>query len=144
MVNKIYLLDTNIVSDGSKTMPSELVKEKLDLYSDFCAISSITWYELQTGIKRMSAGRKKDYLSAYVGEQVLPFFEIIAYDKNCADLQSDMFAVLTKNGTPLPYQDSQIAATAMANDLVLVTRNVKDFVAIQKYFPLKIENWFEA
>ena len=58
MVKKIYLLDTNIVSDGSKTMPSELVKEKLDLYSDFCAISSITWYELQTGIKRMSAGRK--------------------------------------------------------------------------------------
>ena len=55
-----------------------------------------------------------------------------------------MFAVLTKNGTPLLYQDAQIAATAMANDLVLVTRNVKDFVAIQKYFPLKIENWFEA
>ena len=144
MVNKIYLLDTNIVSDGSKIMPSEFVKEKLDLYSDFCAISSITWYELQKGIKRMTAGRKKDYLSAYVEEQVLPFFEIIAYDKKCADLQSDMFAVLTKNGTPLPYQDAQIAATAMANDLVLVTRNVKDFAAIQEYFPLKIENWFEA
>ena len=61
-----------------------------------------------------------------------------------SDLQSDMFAVLTKNGTPLPYQDAQIAATAMANDLVLVTRNVKDFAAIQEYFPLKIENWFEA
>ena len=92
----------------------------------------------------MSAGRKRDYLSAYVEEQVLSFFEIISYDKKCADLQSDMFAALTKNGTPLPYQDSQIAATAMANDLVLVTRNVKDFAAIQEYFPLKIENWFEA
>ncbi|WP_296090659.1 PIN domain-containing protein [uncultured Treponema sp.] len=132
MVNKFYLLDTNIVSDGSKAMPSELVKEKLDLYSDFCAISSITWYELQKGIKRLPVGRKRDYLFAYVEEQVLPFFEIIGYDKKCADLQSEMFAALTKNGTPLPYQDSQIAATALANGLVLVTRNVKDFAAIQE------------
>lgn len=70
--------------------------------------------------------------------------KLLAHDKKCADLQSEMFAALTKNGTPLPYQDSQIAATALANGLVLVTRNVKDFAAIQEYFPLKIENWFES
>lgn len=36
--------------------------------------------------------------------------------------------------------DSQIAAIAKTNDLVLVTRNIADF----KDFDLPIENWFEG
>ncbi len=32
---------------------------------------------------------------------------------------------------------------SLANDLVLVTRNIKDFAPVQEYFPLKIENWFD-
>ncbi len=34
---------------------------------------------------------------------------------------------LLDKGRPLPTIDSQIAATALAYDLVLVTRNVKDY-----------------
>jgi predicted nucleic acid-binding protein len=39
-------------------------------------------------------------------------------------------ASLLDNGRPLPTLDSQIAATALAHDLVLVTRNVKDHTGI--------------
>lgn len=38
----------------------------------------------------------------------------------------------------------KIAATALANDLILVTRNTKDFEPIAKITPLKLENWFET
>lgn len=137
MVNGIYLLDTNIVSDGSKISPSQNVKEKLDLYSDFCKISSITWFELQKGLRRLPESKKKIYIKNYIEEQILP------YDKNCADIQSDIFSELARNGFSVPYQDAQIAATALSNNLILVTRNIKDFNNIQKYFPLKIENCFD-
>lgn len=143
MVNGKYLLDTNIVSDGSKISPSQNVKDKLDLFCNSCKISAITWYELQKGIKRMNDGKKKEFLKDYVQEQVFQLYEILPYNKECADIQSDVYSKMEKNGSPIPYQDAQIAATALANNLVLVTRNTKDFLSIQAFFPLKLENWFE-
>lgn len=139
----IFLLDTNVVSDGSKISPSEKLKQKLDSFCDFCKISSITWYELQRGLKRMSESKKKIYLSSYVQEKIEKLYEILPYDKNCAEIQSAISVKLESVGKTSPYQDTQIAAVALANNLVLVTRNVKDFASIQEYFPLKIENWFE-
>jgi tRNA(fMet)-specific endonuclease VapC len=43
-------------------------------------------------------------------------------------------------GNTLPFADGQIASIAMANDLILITRNVQDFSDITN---LKVENWFE-
>lgn len=143
MVSGIYLLDTNIVSDGSKISPSKNVMQKLDLYSDSCKISSITWYELQKGLKRLPESKKKKYIKNYIDEQILPFYEILSYDKKSADIQSDIFSTLAEKGISVPYQDSQIAAVALSNNLVLVTRNVKDFLMIKENFPLKLENWFD-
>lgn len=142
MVSGIYLLDTNIVSDGSKISPSEKLKQKLDILCDFCVISSVTWYELQKGLKRMPEGKKKTYLADYAQERIANIYEILPYDKRCADIQSSIFATLEKAGKPTPYADTQIAAVALANDLILVTRNINDFSNITEYFPLKIENWF--
>ena len=36
-----------------------------------------------------------------------------------------------------------LAATAVANNMILVTRNVKDFQAIQEVSPLMVESWWE-
>ena len=36
-----------------------------------------------------------------------------------------------------------IAAIALANHMVLVTRNTKHFAAIQEVSDLQVENWFE-
>ena len=143
VVNGIYLLDTNIVSEGARLSPDLKIAEKLDLFVDYCKFSTISWYEIQKGIKRLPDGKKKSYLEAYAREQIAAIFDFIPYTKECADIQSSVFARLDKVGKPAPYQDSQIAATALAYNLILVTRNVKDFENILAEFPLKIENWFE-
>ena len=47
-------------------------------------------------------------------------------------------------GKPLSYCDTQIAATAIANGMVLVTRNVSDFKTAKEKSFLNVENWFSA
>ena len=39
----------------------------------------------------------------------------------------------------MPFVDGQIAATAQAHGLILVTRNVRDF---ELFAGLTVENWF--
>jgi len=43
-------------------------------------------------------------------------------------------------GTPVGYPDSLIAAATKANNLILVTRNVRHFDHVAG---LTVENWFE-
>lgn len=50
---------------------------------------------------------------------------------------------MIKNGTPVSASNAQIAVTALANNLIIVTKNTKDFEPIQKEFSLCVENWFE-
>ncbi len=47
--------------------------------------------------------------------------------------------MIGKGQTPL-FVDGQIAAIAKQNDLVLVTRNLRDF---KMFRGLKLENWFK-
>ena len=48
-----------------------------------------------------------------------------------------------KAGKPTQKSDSLIASIALANHMILVTRNTKHFAPIQEVSELKIENWFE-
>lgn len=138
-----YILDTNIISEFQKQVANDNVVRKAKSNKNESVIASVTWYELLRGLKRMPDGKRKEYIRNYLFVDVAEFYEILPYDKRCAELQSSISAKLESVGLPAPYQDTQIAAVALANDLILVTRNVKDFSAVQEYFPLKIENWFE-
>jgi tRNA(fMet)-specific endonuclease VapC len=42
-------------------------------------------------------------------------------------------------GIPAPMVDGQIAAIAVVNGLILVTRNTNDF---DGYLGIQVENWF--
>jgi len=61
-------------------------------------------------------------------------------DGRAAQWQAEQRARLRQAGRSPSYPDSQIAAIATVNDLVLVTRNSVDFVDFQG---LQIKNWFE-
>jgi tRNA(fMet)-specific endonuclease VapC len=52
-------------------------------------------------------------------------------------------AKLEKLGKLTQLDDSMIAAIALANHMVLVTRNAKHFEAIQEVSDLQVENWFD-
>lgn len=138
-----YLLDSNIVSEASKPSPDSKVVEQLNILGFDSVLSSVTAFELLYGVNLLPAGVRKERLQAYLSELVFPFYEVLPYDFKCSKVHADVLAKLRSVGLMIPYQDSQIAAVALANNLVLVTRNEKDFEPVARYFSLKIENWFD-
>jgi len=68
------------------------------------------------------------------GLKIIPIFGVV-------DQYADTKVSLRKNGTPLHDEfDLIIGVTALANEMILVTDNIKDFRYLKT---LKLENWAE-
>lgn len=123
-----FLLDTNVVSQlrrpslAGETFRSWLAEHDLD--ASF--ISVITILELEYGA--VQAVRKKlphaGLLRHWIDDTIRPKFanRILAVDSVVATHAAPLLS-----GKRDKYADMLIAATAIANDLTLVTRNVRDF-----------------
>ena len=143
MIKPYYLLDTNIISELMKQQPDKHVIAKIKEYERFCALSSTSWNELLYGINIMPAGKKRDFYFDTLVDKIQAEFDIIQYDNHAAWIQADIRSRLRENGTPVEFDDTQIASIAVSNGMILVTRNTKHFEPIQKISPLMLENWFE-
>ena len=139
----IYLLDTNIISELRKPKPNRNVLEKFAKNAEISVLSAIAFDEMLFGVKRMEEGRKKEALWEFYTDFIQKSLDIIPFDVHCAWVHSDITERLEKLGRPSPLIDSMIAATAIANNQILVTRNVSDFENIRGVSNLMIENWFE-
>ena len=135
----VYLLDTNIISEPSKQTPNENVLHKLKQHNGRYAISAITWHELNYGVDRMPAGKRKSQLQQYLHVLEVSQLTILAYDKIAARWLATERNRLVSTGNTPSKEDSEIAAIAVTNKLILVTRNITDFEPINE---LVIENWF--
>ena len=140
-MRQTYLLDTNIISEVTKQNPNENVLSFYINRKDLCAISAITWQEMIKGFYRMPEGKKKDSINNFINrleENTL----IIPYDKFASQICGELQAKMESKGKPLPFSDTQIAATALSNGMILVTHNTKDFKEIQENSFLQMEDWF--
>ena len=142
MARSYYLLDTSVISEMLNRFPNVSVCSRIQKYRDVVAISSVTWFELLTGVQKLPEGKRKDFLLDAVVNTVQAMFPIIDYDRHAAWIHADILARTDAVGKKRPYQDSQIAATAVANNMILITRNIKDFEDIQQVSPLMVESWW--
>lgn len=140
---KVYLLDTNIISEPTKKLPSQKVLEKIADNIDYSCISAITWAEMLTGVKTLTGGKRKTGLLDYCIEYVQKQYEILPFDAGAASIYSDLFEKLKVAGTPVQKFDLLIASIAISNNLILVSRNINDFKYISEQSTLMLENWFE-
>ena len=138
-----YLLDTNIVSEIIKPEPDLNVIKKIAEHNSDCAICSPVWQELLFGLYRMPESINKKYLGKFIKEDVRDNFAIKSFTEKAADIQAQLRTKMEQLGHPTQKEDSMIAAIALANHMVLVTRNTKHFAAIQQVSALTVENWFE-
>lgn len=129
-----YLLDTNICIHYFKSQFR--LKEKLEQvgYSKV-AISEITYAELIYGAEKSDNFPKNMHvLQEFISKiPILPIFNAIEiYGKEKARLKT--------KGTIISDLDLFIGATAIFFDLILVTRNVREFKRLEN---IKIENWID-
>lgn len=138
-----YLLDSNIVSEIIKPNPSFNVIKKIAEHNSDCAICSPTLHELLYGYEKMEDGYNKTFLGKYINDDLLENFKVKIYSEKACRIHAEIRTKAEKIGRPLPFSDSMIASIALANHMVLVTRNTKHFEPIQEVSELQIENWFK-
>jgi tRNA(fMet)-specific endonuclease VapC len=137
-VSLVYLLDTNIISEPLKAKPNLHVIQNIERHHAQIAIAAFVVYELVRGLELLPDSLKRSKINDYL-ESVLLKFPILPYTEAAAKWQGETVARLQLLGKTPPFVDTQIAAVAKANNLILVTRNVDDF---SNFTDLSIENWF--
>jgi tRNA(fMet)-specific endonuclease VapC len=134
-----WLLDTNIVSELARERPSAEVMRRFAQHEHELALPAVVWHELLYGVARLPAGQRRELLSNFV-EQVAGALPTLAYGAAVARVHAQLRADSAARGRVLSEPVAQIAATALAHGLTLVTRNGRDFEGIAG---LRVENWFE-
>lgn len=133
-----YLLDTNVLSEPLKPRPDDSVISMLKRHQHEIVTAAPIWHELQYGCLRLPRSRKREVVEVFLADVVKKNLLILPYDDRAAQWHARERARLSIKGIPPPFVDGQIAAITRVNDLVLVTRNVKDF---KLFSDLKTENW---
>ena len=132
-----YLLDTNICVFLLRGQYD--VDKKIDEVGlENCHISEITMAELKYGAE---LGRKKGIKQRAQGlDSFLSSIQILPIS-NAIDLYASEKARLRLAGTPADDDfDLLIGCTAIVNDLIMVTENIKDF---KNFSNIKLENWIK-
>lgn len=125
-----YLVDTNVLSELRRYAPDLSVaswfqkRPPASLY-----LSVLTLGEIRKGIELLSDGRRQLALRDWLDVDLPAFFtgRILPINGAVADRWGRIVAAA---GRPVPAVDSLLAATAVTHGLILVTRNVKDFIAM--------------
>lgn len=125
-----FLLDTNVLSEVQRPTPSKRVLGWLDTVDEdraFISVASIA--ELRRGIALMDSGRRRTALTTWLANDLPARFaeRILPIDNAVAEHWGDLMALSRRSGVALSTMDGFFAATALAKNLTLVTRNVKDF-----------------
>ncbi len=126
-----FLLDTCVISELIKTQQNQNVINWVNSCSeDTLFLSSLTIGEIQKGISKLPISKKKSVLQNWLNKNLLVRFNqrILSIDSIVAQKWGEILFTSEKNGYKLPAIDSLIAATAIVNNITLVTRNVRDMV----------------
>ena len=123
-----YLLDTNVLSESRKADCDANVKAWLQSVDGRNhAISAISIGELTKGVTRLPDGFRRRELQKWLDEVEITFVDrVIDVNADIARLWGLLTTTAARQGKTLPMADGLIAATAIDNDLCLVTRNVSD------------------
>lgn len=126
-----YLLDTNIIIAFQKQHQGLLTQMKKHSVSDF-ALSNIVLFELAFGAYNSQKVDENLHKLSRLRFPTLPFNSQDAYHAG------KIRATLQQKDTPIGAYDTLIAGQAIAQNLILITHNIKEF---QRVDDLKFEDW---
>jgi len=126
-----YLVDTNVLSEfGRPQQPNPKVKQWLEAVNPGLLFASVvTWGELRKGIESKPAAQRRPGLEQWLERDLRDWFQsrLLPVTKAIADRWGILAGQSKLKGKVLTMADGIILATAVEHDLIIVTRNVKDF-----------------
>ena len=121
-----YLLDTNVISETARPEPNANVIRWLGQLS-FLQLPAVGIYELASGIQRLPAGKKREFLEDWFAELLASDCDVLPFDQaaalSCAALESEA----RRRGRAVELRDLLILAIAKSLHLGVATRNVDHF-----------------
>ncbi len=121
------LLDANVVAEAVRPAPDPRVLSFLRAVTG-AWLSVVVLHELEFGLQRLDAGRRRERLQRALAEVVARYGDrVLSVDREGALLAAVMRVQAQRAGRVLHLADALIAGTAMAHDLAVATRNVGDF-----------------
>jgi toxin FitB len=121
-----YLLDTNVISETARPQPDAKVIRWLSQRATL-QLPAIGIYELASGIQRLAAGKKREFLEDWFAELLASDCDVLPFDRSaalsCAALESEA----RRRGRPIELRDLLILAIAKSQNLSVATRNVEHF-----------------
>jgi len=120
-----FLLDTNTCIDLMRKQP-DVVKRMFAVAPGDCFVSTVSTYELYTGIAKCAA---PDRERAKV-DLLLRTLNELAFDQTAAREAGKARGALESQGEMIGPYDLLIAAQALSSGLTLVTSNTKEFLRV--------------
>jgi len=125
-----FLLDTSVISELVRPAPNDHVIEWLKRTEEASLyLSVLTIGEIEKGIAKLPASSRREKLETWVRRDLAERFRerLLAIDAMVAATWGRLAGEAEARGEPLPVIDGLIAATSLAHDLTVATRNIGDF-----------------
>jgi tRNA(fMet)-specific endonuclease VapC len=129
-----YLLDTCVISDFIKGEPGTQTRLKQTPATKI-AVSTITVMELYYGLS-LNPQRAQKIESTI--DILLSSVTVLPFTANEAKQSARIRSALKSKGQPIGPYDVLLAATALQQQLIMVTANSREFKRVSG---LQIENW---
>ncbi|MEA3360808.1 MAG: type II toxin-antitoxin system VapC family toxin [Thermodesulfobacteriota bacterium] len=129
-------LDTNIITAFLKN--DSRVVERVSDYLEFfdkLTINIISYYEILRGLKDLGNEEKLRRFDNFIQEN-----ELIFITKDIIEKAAEIYAYLKKEGNLIEDADILMASTAIVEDVVLITNNLKHFKRVKD---LRLDNWLQ-
>ncbi len=125
---KGFLLDTNVVSEVCKKEPNGSVLNWLDQNANDLYLSVVTIEEMRFGQLMMAKGKRRTALKQMIDSLLETYAtKMLSFDPHAAAQCAILHEQAISSGYSPSIEDLMIASIAHVNDLVVVTRNTRDF-----------------
>jgi len=122
------MLDTNVICEATAKHPDARVLAWIEAHAHRMVLSSVSLGEIWKGIHRLPDGKRKRGLMRWVEGIENEFTgKTLGLDTGIMKTWGKLYAKHEANGLNMDVLDSLIAATALAHDLTVATRNTHDF-----------------